>query len=124
MINIAETSLDLNDPARAQQESSLAARIADEIGDVQAQNASRHILALTYLVSGELAQARTVALEARKIDYPPNNHAVTALSGVTSSSRETMLRPRKSSIWRWLRQPTCWKRTTAITGHATPRGWP
>ena len=55
--------------------------IADEIGNVQEQNCARYGLALARLYSGNLSQARSIIEEARKYNYPTNNHNVQALMG-------------------------------------------
>jgi tetratricopeptide (TPR) repeat protein len=57
-------------------------QIADEIGNVQEQNDARHGLALARLYSGNLPGSRSTIEEARKYNYPPNNHNVQALLGL------------------------------------------
>jgi tetratricopeptide (TPR) repeat protein len=57
-------------------------QIADEIGDVREQNVARYGLALARLYSGNLPGARSTIEEARKYNFPTNNHNVQALLGL------------------------------------------
>jgi tetratricopeptide (TPR) repeat protein len=87
-----------------------AVGIANEIGNVQAQNDARYGLALAYLYSGNLLDAHTVIEEACKYNFPLEKPNVLALSGLINL-RQGKLEPAHEAF------------TTAITEVETLLGY-
>lgn len=82
LTNIGDVLVDRDKLDEAVVHYNQAINIADEIGNVQIQNFARHGLALARLYSGNLPEARSTIEEARKYNFPTNNHNVQALLGL------------------------------------------
>jgi tetratricopeptide (TPR) repeat protein len=82
LTNLGDVLLDKDKSDEAVVHYNQSINIADEIGNVQEQNEARYGLALARLYSGNLSQARSTIEEARKYNFPRNNHQVQALLGL------------------------------------------
>lgn len=82
LVNLAEALIDDDRYTEAIQHAQQEIHIGEEINEPAAGSYGYGNLALAQLYAGDLPAARAAAEQARKFDYPLNNHNVLALLGV------------------------------------------
>ena len=87
--NIGQAMLDQEKLEQAIQFCNQSMLIADEVGNVQFQNESRYVLACARLFQRDLIAAQSIAKEALRYHYPPNNHNVVGLLGVIALRQDS-----------------------------------